>query len=150
MHHPWRALGRLSGWSLHWRALPEVMLGFTDHATQTITLDPRQSQAERRCTLAHELEHVRRGPMPIDPRAAAREESAVEQATARALIGLERLGDALAWSLDEHEVAEVLWVDVDTLLTRLQHLHPSERAFLMRRLEHHHESAAWPRVVVSG
>lgn len=142
MHHPWRELRHLVDWTLIWAHLPTGVLGLTDHHHRTITLDPRQSQAERRCTLAHELEHVRRGPMPTDPRAAAREESAVEQATARALIGLGALCDALAWSLDRHEVAEVLWVDVDTLMTRLQHLHPSERAFLMRRLEHHHESAA--------
>lgn len=122
--------------------LPGGLLGLTDHASRTIRLHSSQSQAERRCTIAHELEHVARGPMPADPVLAVREESAVEQATARALIELGALGEALAWSLDRHEVAEVLWVDVDTLLTRLTHLHPSKRHYLMRRLEHHHGSAA--------
>ena len=61
----------------------------------------------------------------------------MEQATARALIELGALGEALSWSLDRHEVAEVLWVDVDTLMTRLQHLHPSERAMLLPAVEHH-------------
>lgn len=108
--------------------------------TRTITLDPRQTQAERRCTIAHEVEHVHRGPVVDDPRAIAREESAVEQAVARRLIPLPRLADALAWSLDPHEVAEALWVDVDTVLVRVEHLHPSERAVLRRRTEHDHRS----------
>lgn len=137
MDHPWRRLRALADWSLQWAHLPEGLLGWADHRTNTIALDPCQTQAERRCTIAHELEHVLRGPVPADPWLAAREESAVGQAAARALISIEALGDALAWSLDVHEVADVLWVDVDTLRTRMQHLHPAERAYLRRRTEHH-------------
>lgn len=140
MHHPWRALRPLKQWTLIWSILPGDTLGITDWSTRTITLDPRQLQAERRCTIAHELEHVRRGPLAsTDPRHVSREEEQVNRAVARQLISLERLGDALSWSLDPHEVADALWVDLDTLHTRIEHLHPSERAWLRRRTEHHHE-----------
>ena len=44
------------------------------------------------------------------------------------------LGEALAWSLDPHEVADELWVDVPTVEARLRHLHPSEVHYLRRRL----------------
>lgn len=141
MDHPWRRLRALADWSLQWAHLPEGLLGWTDHEQRRIVLHRDMLQVERRCTIAHELEHVQRGPVPADPWLAAREESAVEQAAARRLIGLEALGDALAWSLDEHEVADVLWVDVDTLRVRMAHLHPSERAYLLGRVEHHVEHA---------
>lgn len=140
MHHPWRALRHLETWTLIWSLLPGDTLGITDWSTRTITLDPRQLQSERRCTIAHEVEHVRRGPLRSrDPVHVAREESRVHRTVARQLINLDRLGDALSWSLDPHEVAEALWVDVDTLRTRIDHLHPSERAHLRRRTEHHHD-----------
>lgn len=108
----------------------------TDHFSKTVTVDKRLLQAERRCTIAHELEHIRRGPLPTDPVLAAREEAAIDQAVARRLVTLDALAAALAWSSDPHEVAEELWVDVPTLLTRIHHLHPSERAYLNQKLEH--------------
>lgn len=137
MHHPWRAFRALADWRLHWQSLPAGVFGLTNHAERSVILNASLLQVERRCTIEHERQHILRGPVPPDPWLAAREESAVEQAAARALISLEHLGDALAWSLDVHEVADVLWVDVDTLRTRMQHLHPSERAYLLGRVEHH-------------
>lgn len=141
MHHPWRALRHLADWTLEWVFMPPGVLGWTDHSSRTIALDPRQTQAERRCSVEHERQHAVRGPVPADPWLGAREESAVEQAAARALISIEALGDALAWSLDVHEVADALWVDVDTLRVRLAHLHPAERALLARKMEHHLDHA---------
>ncbi|WP_259809653.1 ImmA/IrrE family metallo-endopeptidase [Aestuariimicrobium sp. p3-SID1156] len=141
MHHPWRALKALADWSLVWDHLPGDLLGFTDHRTRTVVLDRDLLQVERRCTIAHELEHVHRGPVPADPWLGAREESAVEQEAARALISIEALADAVSWSLDVHEVADALWVDVDTLRVRLAHLHPAERALLARKMEHHLDHA---------
>ena len=66
--------------------------------------------------------------------ARSREEEAVNALAARKLIEIRELGEALAWSLDPHEVADELWVDVPTLEARLRHLHPSEVHYLRRRL----------------
>ena len=135
MDHPWRRLRDLPQWDVVWCDLPVGTLGFTDHDTRTIWLQRGQLQAQRRSTLAHELEHVARGPVPAKPVLRAREEAAVEQAAARQLINLEALGEALAWATTPAEVADELWVDEALLLTRLQHLHPAEKAYLKRRLD---------------
>lgn len=131
-YHPWRHLRSLSAWNLVWATLPVEILGLTDFERRRITLDPRQLQAERRSTLAHELVHVERG--PVSQAYLEREEEAVNAEAARRLIGIRELGEAMAWSEDPHEIADELWVDVPTLEARLRHLHPSERAYLMRRL----------------
>lgn len=46
------------------------IMDLTCWTNQTVTLDKAPSQAERRCTIAHEVEHLRRGPVG---RACARE-----------------------------------------------------------------------------
>lgn len=134
MFDPWRRLGELANWTLKWALLPADILATTCHATFTIQMDRRLLQAERRSTLAHELEHVERGPLPADPTLAAREERWVEEAAARKMITLEALGEALAWAHDWHELADELWVDVKLAKARVEHLHPSERHYLRRRL----------------
>ena len=101
-----------------------------------IVMDARQTQVQRRSTLAHELVHAERrdepcGSLVLD----LRQESVVSKLAARRLIPVKALGEALAWSRDIDEVADELWVDVDTLRTRLNHLHPAERAFLLQRIE---------------
>ena len=78
--------------------------------------------------MAHELVHVERGPVPADPWLAAREERAVEAEAARRLIPLEALAGALAWSRRPVEVADELWVDVQTLAVRIGGLSVAERA----------------------
>lgn len=134
-YHPWRRFRELVDWTLVWAHLPEGLLGITDHAAKTVTLAHGMTQVERRCTIAHETEHIRRGPVPAFywPR----EERAVDQVVARLLIpDVRRLAEALAWAHHLSEAAEELWVDEATLRARLEGLHPSERAFLARRLEH--------------
>lgn len=133
MHHPWRCFRELVGWTLHFAHLPEGILGLTDHARRTVTLAHGMTQAERRCTIAHETEHIHRGSVPTAY--AVREEEAVDHNVARLLIDVRDLGEALAWALDEHEAADELWVDVATLRARLRHLHPCERHYLRRRLD---------------
>lgn len=137
MHHPWRDFRHLTDWTLIIADLPPDTMGETCWRTRTVTLQRGLLQAERRSTICHEVRHIKRGPTPAEPVMAAREEAEVEQEAARLLIGLRELGEALAWSRDPVEVADELWVDVDTLRTRLAHLHPSERHYLRRRLEHH-------------
>ncbi len=135
MHDPWHEFGSLSDWALRWASLPKGLLGFTDFSLRTVTLDDRLLQAERRCTVAHEVEHIRLGPLPSDPVLAAREEAAIDRAVARKLIGIGELGDALAWASSLAEAAQELWVDEDTLSVRLRHLHPAEVHYLRRRLQ---------------
>lgn len=141
MDHPWRRLRGLPHWDVVWCDLPAGVLGATDHEARQILMQRGLLQAQRRSTLCHELEHVERGPLPVDDVLAAREEAAVEQAAARRLISLEALGEALAWSRGLAECADELWVDEGLLEVRLRHLHPAERQYLKRRLEHD-ESAA--------
>lgn len=133
--HPWRRLRHMPDWELVWTRLPEGVLGYTDHEAQRIVLERRQLQAERRSTLAHELAHANAGPTLDHPWWQARDESWAKQEAARRLIGIDALADALAWSHSLAEAASELWVDISTLQTRLDHLHPSERAVLRRRLE---------------
>lgn len=116
------------------RPLPPGQWGETCWGTRTVTIDCRLGQAQRRSALTHELVHAMRGPAPDEPVLAAREESAVEDAAARLLIDIHDLGEALAWAHDVDEAADELWVDCETLLIRLEHLHPAERAYLTRRL----------------
>jgi cobalamin biosynthesis Mg chelatase CobN len=89
--------------------------------------------AERRSTIAHEVEHINRGP----PHAGyeRREELAVCKATAERLITFEALVDAMVWSGDEYELAAELWVDVGTVRDRLRSLSPWESAEIIRRME---------------
>ncbi|WP_314711849.1 ImmA/IrrE family metallo-endopeptidase [Propionibacterium acidifaciens] len=122
-------------WTLAEAELPAGRAGQADFVRRVVTLRPGLSQAQRRCTLAHELVHVERGPVPADPWLAAREERAVEAEAARRLIGLDALADALAWSAWPDEVADELWVDEQTLNARVAGLSRSERAWLDQRLE---------------
>lgn len=132
-YHPWRHLRRLVDWTLHWSDLPEGILGLTDFERRTITLTTGLTQVERRSTIAHELVHAERGPV-LDvywPR----EEATVNRLVARRLLpDIRQVGEALAWACDLDEAADELWVDVATLTTRLEALHPAERHYLRRRL----------------
>lgn len=141
LDHPWRRLRGLPHWDLVWCDLPVGMLGWTDHAGQRILMQRGQTQAQRRSTLCHELEHIERGVRFHGPVLRAREELFVERAAARRLISIEALGEALAWAHTPAEAADELWVDEPLLMARLRHLHPAERQYLKRRLEHD-ESAA--------
>lgn len=133
--HPWRRLrDEHPDWAVEWTRLPDGILGATDHTRRLILLDERLLQAERRCTIAHELEHVRRGPVPDDDLLAAREEAAIDLAVSQQLIRIDDLGDALAWSRWPQEAADELWVDAATLAVRLRHLTPAETEELARRL----------------
>jgi uncharacterized protein DUF955 len=93
------------------------------------------TQAERRCTLTHELVHRERGPVPVDPVGAAREERVVDEISSRRLIPLDALIDALRWTRQSRELADRLWVDEPTLHTRLDRLDESELATLGNQLE---------------
>ncbi|MFK5257144.1 ImmA/IrrE family metallo-endopeptidase [Propionibacterium freudenreichii] len=134
MDHPWRRLRGLTDWTVQWCQLKSDKCGDTDFSSHTIYLDANLNQVERRCALAHELVHVARGQIPADPDLAAREEAAVEQETARQLIDLPELVDAIKWATTLAEAADILWVTIPVLQNRLDHLHPAERSSLKRQL----------------
>jgi len=75
--------------------------------------------------LAHELVHAE-----LDDENCAAHAPRI----ARRLIPLEPLAEALLWATDEYEVADELWVAVDTVRTRLDDLGSSEVAYIEDRL----------------
>jgi hypothetical protein len=110
--------------------LPGTYLGCTDHDKGLIYVDSRLNQAERRCTLAHEIGHLERGPVPKQPLAAIREELAVDKWAAEKLIRVQDLISAFRWTSDLNEAAEELWVDQNMLLARLRWMSPADRTLL--------------------
>ncbi len=99
-----------------------------------MTLALGMSQAERRCTIAHETEHIERG--PVAPQLALREELAIDRAVARLLIpSVGPLVDAMSWAAGHVETAaDALWVDDYVLAVRLSSLTEAERRCVDRRL----------------
>lgn len=134
MFDSWGILDHLPGWRVDWAWAPRHR-GLTCFHTRTITLDARLGRRDERCVLSHELVHAERGPFPRWLR--PREERLVSSIAARRLIPLDALGEALAWSLDAHIVADELDVDLPTLHARLAALGPAERAYLTERTAHH-------------
>jgi hypothetical protein len=126
MLHPWRELRRLSHVTLTFLDMPGDLLGFTDHDSQTIYMAKGLLQRQRRAVLAHELNHLR-------DRGAT--ETTVEAVTARQMITLDALVDALLWSQDENELAEQLWTGVATVRDRLERLTPAERRWINEELD---------------
>lgn len=132
-HHPWRAFADLTDWTLRWEQLPGDLMGLTDWSRRTVTLTTGLTQAERRCTIAHETRHIERGPFPRHLEAV--EEAEVDRLTARLLLpDVQQVGEALAAAPDLGAAASRLWVDELVLEARLRALHPAERGFLRRHL----------------
>ena len=133
--HPWRRLRALRDWTLAWHA--DGAMGSTCHETKTISLRLGLTWEQRRCTVLHECLHAEHGPV-LDA-LSARHEHAVRVETARLMLpSVRAIGEALAWSqLRVREAAEELHVDTGVLWDRLDHLHPSERAYLTDRLREH-------------
>lgn len=123
--HPWRRWRALTDWTLRFAALPNGVQGTTRVPSRTIVLATGMGQADRRSTLAHELEHV----------AGHVSERVCDRNAARGLLpDVRRVGEALAWAHDPSEATDELWVDKPTLRVWLEALHPCERAYLRRRL----------------
>lgn len=131
--HPWRKLRELAHIRLEWQNVDDEM-GCADTSTDTVTITTGMTQAERRSTLTHELIHLERG-SAVGDRHRLIEERHVQRESARRLITLDALIDALRWSHDEHELADELWTDVDTVRTRLANLSAAERRFIDAELD---------------
>lgn len=132
--HPWRRLGRLKRLNLIFTDdLPPYLRGATDGGR--IWMRSNLSQVERRCTLAHELEHVDRGHTSCQPPGV---ESIVDHAAARFLLPDPRVvADAMVWAHDMDEAADFLWVTPRVLYARLdrRRLHPAEVAIMRARFD---------------
>lgn len=133
MYHPWRRFGKMPEVTLVWRDLPGSLIATTD-GRYVITVDRRLMQVDRRCAIDHELAHIELGHVGG---ATWREERAARLLSARRLVSLESLGDALAFTLDLTHVAWSCWVTPLVLSDRLDHLTPREHKYLMRRTKHH-------------
>lgn len=132
--HPWRDLRALAHVVVHHVDMRPGVWGAGDGHSR-IWLDRRLGQVERRCTLAHELEHLARGHRGCQDEAT---ESTVVAAAARYLLPSPHVvADALVWARGDLEAAaDELWVDEPTLRARLdaRHLHPAERAIIVKRI----------------
>jgi Zn-dependent peptidase ImmA (M78 family) len=116
--HPWRVVREL-GVRVLWRAdLPGRVLGLCDPSSMTIYLNRARlvTQVERRCTLTHELVHLREGHQGAQPSGV---EARVRAETARLLIPDDALESALCWTTDLFELAETLWVTEQVVRDRL-------------------------------
>lgn len=130
--HPWRALRERSEITVRWERM-DGRLGSWCADTRTIRMHPGQGQAQRRVTATHEQIHAERGHRGCQPDAV---ELSVKKTTARRLVSIYDLVDAVLF-YGEHNVsalAEELWVDVETVQIRLEHLHPAEAGYLSQRL----------------
>lgn len=109
--------------------------GCYDPDTRTIWLDPRDGQAVLRSTLTHELRHADTNDECIDdPHLDRIQERRVNRLAAECLISFDDLLDALMWSEDKHELADLLWVDVATVESRLTNLTLAESQAIKDRL----------------
>lgn len=111
--------------------LPDGVKAFYYPEIDTIVLDERLSNAEKRCALMHELVHRAMEDDPDLPDHLDNvQERRCRETTARALVDIFDLGEAMQWSEDPHELADHLVVDVETLNDRLSDLTADEAGYL--------------------
>jgi Zn-dependent peptidase ImmA (M78 family) len=127
-YDPWEALGQLDQVRLERADLPSGQRGRIHFSSCTITLGRQLLDVEQRCTLAHELVHLERG--PVIRRLVRREERAVSAIAARRLVPMSALRTAIRSGCPGDELAEELGVDVRTVQVRLRTLTEVERSEL--------------------
>lgn len=133
MYHPWRDARNREHLGITFERLADGRRGCL--RGDRITINTGDDQAQRRCTLAHELVHDERRIFPQDEVLQAREEETVERIAARRLIALDHLVDVLRWTRSTGEVAAELWVDVPMLQALGRSLTDAERAWIDEQLE---------------
>lgn len=140
---PYALLAGMPHLTLEVTRLPDDEMGRWLPRRQTILLDDRLDQAERRCTLVHELIHHLSGDHDLNvPDLAEAQERLCRDRAARVLISLSALADAMRWSEHADEIADQLWVDEATLWDRMEHLTPEEQAYLTRTVYEAKEQTA--------
>lgn len=136
--HPWRHLrDHYPHIDVHYVNLKP--LGLKGRlTTRGIELHHKSRQRDLRSTLGHEVLHLERGPVPLHhPHFAQREEHVVEELTARRMITLPELVDAVLWcqGRTDDEAAEELWVSHNVLQTRIATLTPGERTWVQHQID---------------
>ena len=134
MWNPWGDLRHLVEVTLMFEPLVGRKMGRTCFRTSTITLDSSLLQRERNDALAHERIHLERGPAVVGFEDA--DERAVQIETARRLIPIGALCQALRWTRNVRELAEELHCTPETVVVRMTTMkHASERAAVRRVLD---------------
>lgn len=112
-------------------------------ARQTILIRHGLRGPQWLSTIVHEALHAQRGDVGCsDSAVGARQEARCDRDAARLLINIDDLAEAAAaFAGDGHRIADELGVDYETVANRVKHLHPAERHYLRRRLEHLEESS---------
>jgi hypothetical protein len=132
-YHPWREARRRDHLDIQFVRMPDGQRGCLRNGH--VVINSSDGQAERRCTIAHELVHDERQIFPRDRVLRAREERTVEQIAARRLIALENLVEVLCWTRHEREAAAELWVDVPMLVAFVRSLSDEERDWIDEQLQ---------------
>ncbi|RJU02009.1 ImmA/IrrE family metallo-endopeptidase [Arthrobacter frigidicola] len=101
-----------------------------------IWLDPRLTQVEQRCNLAHEIVHIERGHGSAQ---GCVSEMSVRAETARRLVPMMPLVQASYWARNVWELADELRVTPMVVTDRWLTLGPWERAILHHQ---HHDLVA--------
>ena len=127
-YHPWREARSREHLRIEFTRLPDGRRGCI--RGNQVTINTADDQAQRRCTITHELVHDERQVFPRDRVLRAREEATVERIAARRLIMLEQLVDTLRWTREPREAAAELWVDVPMLVAFVRSLTDEERRWL--------------------
>ena len=133
MHHPWRELRAKEHVTVKWEYLPGDFHAVTDG--ETIWIDKRLLQVERRCAIAHEQVHIELGHSEPQHH---KDEARVRTITAKRLIDTGDLIDTLKWAHTVEEAADELWVTPEVLQDRLRALSPAEKAMI-----NHAVQTAW-------
>lgn len=134
MFHPWGKLRLLAHVRVSFVVMPDDLPGRTN-GIDVIWLDRRLQQTERRCALAHELEHIERQHVGCQPPAI---EAQVRHAVACQLITMPQLVSGLRWARSVDELAEELWVTAEILQDRFAGLTSAEWETLYGvELQHH-------------
>lgn len=140
---PYAVLASMPHLTLEVRRLPDDEMGRWVPQRQTILLDDRLDQAERRCTLVHEIVHHLSGDHDLsNPAYTEFQERMCRERTARLLITLTALADAMLWSDHASEIAEQLWVDEATLWDRMETLTTEEQQYLTAAVTERREQIA--------
>lgn len=124
-----------------WADLPAGERGRLYPTLSVILLDRRLGQAELRCTLAHDLAHwILDHDTCTDRRSGSRTEREAEHFAARWLVDLEQYVRAMRWGVNDHEIADELWIDLDLLTAWRECMTDEERAYVA---QHQADEQSW-------
>lgn len=100
-----------------------------------VVVDDRLDAAGQRCAVAHELEHVVAGDVPLPHRwFSTKQERQADRRADPKLVHLDDLVDQLLWSRHELELAEGLQVTPEVLRRRLDALSEEEHRYVEDRV----------------